>query len=229
MDSQEQEQERAPLPQTLTETEPEPKETEEVSISSQVCDVCLKDNLLASVGILTCSRCKAPFCIHFSSRIDTQYCVSCMSDLSVTKEIITKAYEHYNEETDTTTRYARKARQIRIEGLDWLFAQRKIKLLTDPELDMVVEYHRNYLSLLLVEAEQRRTEKMHRYAGVKIQLPTPTTSTTTTKTTTIKSTKTSSTKKQAQAQAALSVLLQSLTAKGMSVDQITAMLKGAGK
>jgi len=199
--------------------EPTEQPPQEHHVSSQVCDACLENNLITDVGIIECARCSAPYCIHFASKIDQRYCVACFSDFSLEKSVITKTYEHYNEVTDTVRKYARRAREIKIGGMDWLFAQRKIHSLTDAELDMGIEYHRNIQSLLMIEYEQRRNEKMHRYAGVKLAIPTP--STVTTKTTTVKSTKTKSTKAQAQ----LSSLLDSLLAKGMSVDQLASMLK----
>jgi hypothetical protein len=143
-----------------------------------------------------------------------------MSEVSVTVNNISKVYEHYNEITETITKYSRRARQIKIEGSDWLFAQRKIKELSEIELAMVIEYHRTYFQLLLVEDADRKTAKMHRFAGVKIQ---GTSSVSASVTTTVtKSTQTKSTKAAAQ----LSSLLSSMLAKGLKPADIAAMLKG---
>ena len=195
-------------------------EVAEKHISSNVCDVCLGDNLLKAVGVATCNRCNNPFCIHFASKIDIQYCVDCMSDISLRVENVSKVYEHYNEVTNIVSRYSRRARSIKMEGQDWLFAQRKIKTLSDAELAMQIEYHRTSLQLLLVESEERKAAAMQRYAGVKIQ--SPASSVITTVTSTKKVTEAKSTKQSAQ----LSSLLSSMLAKGMTMDQITAMLKG---
>jgi hypothetical protein len=155
-----------------------------------------------------------------------------MSDISVTKQIITKEYCHRDDERGVTSIYRRRAREVKIAGLDWLFAQRRITDLSDMELDLAIEYHRNILSLMISEQESRRNVKMHRYAGVKVSIPTPSTTTvsnTSTTTTTTKKTRVvSKTKQQEQ----LAALLKSITAKGTSIDQIAAMLKkgtGAGK
>ena len=196
---------------------------EEEHFSGKVCASCLSDNLLRVVGIVNCPRCKTAFCLHFTSKIDPQYCLECMSDLSVTKEIVRKEYEFYNETTDKTTKYARRARRIQLEGLDWLFAQRKIPSMSDAELDMAIEYHRVYCNLLLIEAEKRRTEKMHRYANVKVVIPAEGTSTVT-KTTTTKKTKTTSSTK---AQALMSTMFEQLLKQGKSVDEIIKMLGGS--
>ena len=191
-------------------------------LGSHCCDVCIADNLLKNSGIRQCARCMNSYCIHYASKIDPlMYCVSCMSEMTLTRSVVSKTTEHYNEQTDVTTRYTRKAREIKLEGEDWLFSQRKIRDLSDPELDMVIEYHRQYLMLLCDEQERRRMEKMHRHAGVKFTIPTGTaTSSTTTTTTTTKKTvvKTDKAKEKAQA------LIAQLLGAGMSLEQLQATL-----
>jgi len=201
-----------------------PLPPEEPHLTSIVCDVCLELNLTHPAEVVTCLRCGLPFCLHFASKIDVQYCVNCLSDISVSKSIITKTYEHTNEETGVKTFYRRKAREIQIGGLDWLFAQRKISELTDTELDLTIEYHRNILSLMIGEQERKRAEKMHRYAGVKMHIPTPSDSTSVSNstTTTVKKTRTIS-KNKAQEQ--IASILASMQAKGMSIEQIAQLLK----
>ena len=185
--------------------------------NSNVCEACLSENLIKQVGIRSCNKCKKPFCVHYASKIDTQYCVDCMSDVAVTVDKITVTYEHYNEATDTVTTYSRRGKKITIDGFDWLFTQRKIPALTDAELPMAIEYHQTYCRLLIAEAEQRRTEKAHRFAGVKMQ-----TASTSTTTIVSKSTQTKSTKQAAQ----LSALMSAMIAKGMTMEQIKQMLGG---
>lgn len=171
-------------------------------VGSHVCDTCIGDNLLKSCGIRTCARCLNPFCIHFASKVDSlTYCVSCMSAIELTRSIVTKTYEHYNEETDVIRSYTRRAREIKLEGDDWMFAQRRIATLSDAELDMVIEYHRQYLMLLCNEQERRRMERMHRNASVKYVVPTA--SATTTTVTTTKKTKTVKLDKQKEKAAAM--------------------------
>lgn len=198
---------------------------EGVTLGSNVCDICIEDNLTAQAGIQGCKRCGNPFCIHYASKIDPIcYCVDCMSDLTLTKETITKTYVHekWDPKTDTTYQtapYTRRARLIKVGGLDWLFAQRKILTLTDPELDMMIEYHRQLMTQIYAEADRRRTEKAHRYAGVKVVIPSASTQTTQTTTTTVtkKTTKTISSNK---AQAKIDALMASLLASGMSQEDI---------
>lgn len=143
-------------------------------LTSTVCDVCLELNLTHKDQIITCSHCEQAFCFHYASSVDAQYCVNCMSDINVQKNTISKEYIHRDEQGGVTSVYRRKAREVKIGGLSWLFAQRKITELSDVELDMAIEYHRNILSLMISEQEQRRNTKMHRYAGIKA-IPTPTT------------------------------------------------------
>lgn len=214
------EQQHEALQASSEEEKNQPEEVEK-HISSNVCDTCLNDNLLKAVGITNCSRCKQPYCLHYASKIDPQYCVDCMSDLSVTKSIVTKEYTHEDDEGNVISKYSRRARQIVVSGFDWLFAQRKIKTLTDAELDMAIEYHRTICNWMIVESEQRRNEKMHRYANTKVVLPTVGT-TTATSVTTKKTTTTSSTRQKAQ----LSSIMSTLAAKGFTPTQLAELLKG---
>jgi hypothetical protein len=197
------------------------EEAEKDHIASTVCEVCLELNLLTN-SIIACLRCGRAFCYHFASSIDVQYCVNCMSNISITKKVITKTYEGKNQVTGAPTFYRRRAREIKIEGLDWLFAQRRIKDLADVELDMSIEYHRNICSLMLTEAEKRRIERVHRYAGVKIVLPNDSTIITNNTTTTVKKTRTMSKNKGMEQVAAI---LSSMQAKGMSIEDILRTLK----
>ena len=201
------------------ETAPEPQH-----LASCVCEMCQELNLTESGHITHCERCGQPFCFHFTSNIDTAYCVNCMSDVEVTKQTITKEYIHRNAQERVTSVYRRKAREIKINGLDWLFAQRKIIDLSDDELDLSIEYHRNILALQIYEQEVRRTARMHRYAGVHVVAPSASTETTSTTTTTVKKTKTiKKNKKEEQ----LNALLKSmLGAKGMDLSSIEELLKG---
>lgn len=198
------------------------EEEEEVPhLTSLVCEVCNELNLTTKVErIETCMKCGQIFCLHFCSAVDVSYCVNCMSDVWVTKQTVTKSYEHKNEETGAVTYYRRRATDIKIGGLSWLFAQRKIATLSDVELDLDIEYHRNIYSLLIAEAERRRNEKMHRYAGVK-QVRIPSGATVTTKTE-VKKTRTISKNKAAEQAAAI---LSSMKAKGINLDEILKALK----
>jgi len=201
----------------LSDIQPEP---EVPALHELVCDVCIEKNLSERCTI-ECMRCGQIFCLHYASNVDACYCVNCMSDVSVTKQVITKTYESTGQDGEKHF-YRRRARQITIGGLDWLFTQRKIPDYSDAELDLTIEYHRARLELLLSENEKRRAEKMHRYANVKVILPS-TSGTATTTTTTVKKTRTISKNKQ---QEQLTALLKSLQAQGMSVAAIAAALGG---
>lgn len=199
------------LPEPLSETQEE-----------LVCETCFNDNLLKAVGVLKCEKCDKIFCIHFASRIDPRYCVNCMSDASLTVEEIRVIRERYDEQKDKVIKYIRKATKYTIDGNDWMFAQRRIKQLTDPELELALEFHRGLCSLILQEAEARKAEKKHKLAGVKV-IHNPIGSTTvTSSTTTHKTVKTSSTKQSA----AVSALYQMMLAKGLTPEQIATMVKG---
>ena len=190
-------------------------------LTELVCDSCLELNLVTK-SCIKCARCDQSFCLHFASTIDAQYCVNCMSEMAVTKEVMTKTYEHRNTETNETHFYRRKARNIKIEGLDWLFSQRKITELTDNELDLSIEYHRNILNLMIAEQERHRNEKMHRYANVVFKPQKSAMKVTDTTTTTVKKSRTISKDKASEQ---LQAIMKAMLSKGLTVEQIQAMLK----
>jgi hypothetical protein len=193
-------------------------------LTALVCDVCLELNLTHPKSIIECARCGKAFCYHYASSIDVQFCVNCMSDMIVEKSTITKTYEHRNDETGQLSFYRRRAREIKIGGLDWLFAQRKIPELSDTELDLTIEYHRNILGLMIAEQEKKRADKMHRYAGVRIHIPTNSTTDITHSTvTTVKKTRTISKNKATEQ---LATILKDLLAKGMTPEAIAKMVGG---
>lgn len=105
-----------------------------------------------------------------------------------------------------------------MSGNDWIFVQRKVHELTSAELEVYVEYHRQYLGLLQNEQESRKAEKAHGLIPSSIHLASPTTTRTTTSTeTTIKKTTTTKINKKAEQAKAL---LQSMLAQGFSLEDI---------
>lgn len=199
----------------------------ETELINHVCVGCQEANLLTEIKISRCIDCNKLYCIHFASNIDPAKCIECLSNVTMLKEIVTKTYEHYNEETDVVTVYKRRAKSIRLEGMDWLFAQRKIKDMSDDSLELAIEYHRQLLyNGLIAERDARRVKYAHRNAGLSLPAVSPqkdqaAESTTTTKVTKqIKSTKTTAT---------ANGLLQSMLAQGFSAEQIMKMLAGVKK
>lgn len=202
------------------------------SAISKTCRNCQVANLSEDVRIARCKRCSSIYCVHFASSIDPAFCVECLSNVTLNKEIITKTYthEHYDEETDTTTttEYKRRAKSIRLEGLDWLFIQRKIVQMRDEELELAIEYHREILHAMLAEREDRKAKFLHRYAGVKPSTETVNIDGSTT--TTVKKTRTiSSTKAAATASSVLESMLNSGTDAATLLKMLEGLQKGVTK
>lgn len=207
----------------------QPASADEFHIAATVCDSCMELNLTTK-SVIRCARCEQAFCLHYASKIDVQYCVNCMASVDVTKQVIVKEYIHEDKERGVTQIYRRKAREIKIGGLDWLFAQRKIATLNNTELDMVIEYHRNIMQLLLAEQERKRLEYLHRNAKVKYVSPVrppsnsdgsvKVTNTKTTRTTT-KQTKTMSKSKETEQ---IGALLGQLKAKGINLNDLAKLI-----
>lgn len=206
---------------TLGEVSQAPKE------QRKLCEVCIEDNLISKVGIIRCERCHESFCIHFASSIDPQSCCFCLHDVSVTVDTIHKTTEHYNEETDTVTTKTRKAKSIKLGGMHWLFVQRKIRDLSDAELEVAIEYHHAIHDGMILERDQRRIEHFHRNAGKKFVPPTSVTSgTETTETVITKKTRTTKIKTPNAPEINATAVLQSLLKSGMSLEQIAKMIAG---
>lgn len=196
-------------------------------IENSVCVSCQEANLLTEIKIARCQDCNRLYCVHFASNIDPARCVECLSNVSMVKEVVTKSYEHYNEETDVVTVYKRRAKSIRLEGMDWLFAQRKIKDMSDDSLELSIEYHRQLLfNGLIAEREARRVKYAHRNAGLPLPAVSPQKDLATEATTTTKVTKSI---KSTKGTATAAGILASLTAQGLSVEQIMKMIQGVKK
>lgn len=135
-----------------------------------ICILCREVNLTDRVVFNTCKRCGETYCLHYASTIDPGYCTHCLHDVQVREEIVTKTETHYNEETDKTYTKTRRAKRISLGGMHWLFQARKIQMMTDLELELAIEYHRDTLNSMLYERDERRSQKAHRNAGKPLPL-----------------------------------------------------------
>jgi alkylhydroperoxidase family enzyme len=115
-----------------------------------------------------CAKCAVVFCKHFASSTDYRYCANCISDFRIKETIIEKIVEH--ERPDGTISFSRKyqARQIMLQGTDWLFAAHKIEDMDDAEVEATIEYHRANVGLLLDERQSRQHERYKKLAGIKV-------------------------------------------------------------
>lgn len=128
-----------------------------------VCDVCKEEEHEL------CKRCGIAYCKHFASAIDFHYCGNCLGDFSVVETIETKVTEYTDAAGNITSRKRQLARNLKLTGTDWLFAQYAIENLTDEELLQTIEYHRNIASMMLLERETRKMEKYKKLAGIKVR------------------------------------------------------------
>lgn len=131
----------------------------------QVCVACRELNLTDQVTFNNCKGCGQVYCLHYASTIDPAYCTECLHDVTVKEETIVKTQESYNPESDKIYSRTRRAKKITLGGMHWLFQTRKIDTLTDLELDLAIEYHRDILNQMLLEREERRIQKFHRNRG----------------------------------------------------------------
>lgn len=195
-------------------------------LDNLVCDSCLERNLTEPIHEQTCVNCGELYCIHHASVVDPVHCSQCVDDVQMEEHEIHKVSTHHTPAGQVSTR-SRKARQITIGGLHWLFAQRKIPTLTDDQLSLAIQYHRALYESLNYERDKRRIESFHRNSGVKFS----TGSTTTSNSTSTVTRKTRSIKNVKPEVAAenLAQIMQNLLKSGLSPADIKSLLLGAKK
>jgi len=116
----------------------------------------------------SCIKCAVVFCRHYASAIDIRFCANCIGEVAVKESILEKVIEH--TKPDGTISFSRKfqSKMIKLEGVDWLFANHLIEDMTDAEIDGAVEYHRANVDLMLMERESRKQERIRKLASVKV-------------------------------------------------------------
>lgn len=115
-----------------------------------------------------CKKCGVVHCKHYASVTDVRFCGNCISDFTIKETIIEKIVEH--ERPDGSISFSRKyqARNIKLEGTDWLFAAHLLSEMTDQEIEATIEFHRANVGLLLDERQSRQHERYKKLAGIKI-------------------------------------------------------------
>lgn len=207
---------------------PEPELPTIEPLDNLVCDICLELNLTEAVHIQKCVVCEESYCTHHASIVDPTHCAECLHDVTVTFETIKKTETHLNHVTNQPYTRTRKARQIKLGGMHWLFAQRKIGDMNDQELALAIEYHRAYYDALIYEREKRRIDNFHRNANKQYKVNSSS-STTVTSTTVVKKSKTVTGTKPKTQEVNLSAALQLLLKQGFTMEQIKGMITGVKK
>lgn len=199
-------------------------------LDNLVCDICLELNLTEDIHVQKCVVCEESYCTHHTSIVDPTHCAECLHDVSVTFETIRKTETHINQLTNQPYTRTRKARSIKLGGMHWLFAQRKIDEMNDQELALAIEYHRAYYDALIYEREKRRIDNFHRNAKRAYKINQPgSSSTTVTSTTVIKKSKIVTGNKPKTQEVNLGAALQLLLKQGFTMEQIKGMVTGGKK
>lgn len=205
----------------------------------RACDLCI------SIGPLkVCKKCHLEFCPHFASKFDFQFCIYCMHDVILEDSIIRKEIVTKSLSGKKTFTRVMKARHLVFKGQDWMFAAKRILDMSDEELGVTIEYHREIFGEMINEMETRKIannkkaiNKMMRNSTLKIPtvrgmntdgtiigMESQVITETTVKRTRITATQTNST------QVALAGIIAVFKAQGLSGEQIKAKLMSmAGK
>lgn len=180
-----------------------------------ICEVCKEEEHKQ------CKRCGVAFCRHHASTIDFRYCALCLEDFSVVETIETKTTEYRNENGVVTSRRRQVAKNLKLIGTDWLFAQHAVENLTDEELTDTIEYHRNIASLMLMERETRRTEYFHKLGSYKVRVIDKSVADTTGAT----KDKKKKAEKKAPDQSAILAAFELLTGKKLTPEELAALMQ----
>jgi hypothetical protein len=118
-----------------------------------------------------CKKCNITYCPCFASKVDIRFCANCMGDFKVRNTIVEKEVEYLKP--DGTVYFQRKyqAMAIKLEGTDWLFTAENLLNLSDEDIEATIEYHKANYSIMLMERENRKTERMNKLASQKILPP----------------------------------------------------------
>jgi len=75
-----------------------------------------------------------------------------------------------HEKEDGTISLNRKSRctHMQLTGNDWLFASHLIETMSDQEIEESIEWHRNNISVMLMEREARKMERYRKLAGINV-------------------------------------------------------------
>lgn len=113
-----------------------------------------------------CIKCQNFYCILHTSHISPNLCHGCFKGLQVIiDEHFTKTVEVYNEATDTVRTVKSEARQVRLDGPDYVWYSVIIQQATDQELMEVLEFHKFMVSLIENQRDVRKVEKIQKLRG----------------------------------------------------------------
>jgi hypothetical protein len=132
------------------------------------CAVCEKE--VEDSHVKQCQKCGVMYCPHFASNTDVRYCGNCLDDFRLVETIEIKTTEQVNEDGKIISSKRRVAKNLKLQGTDWLFAAAKISTLSDEEILASIEYHREIFNSLLLERETRRIEYFKKLNNVKSNL-----------------------------------------------------------
>lgn len=137
---------------------------------SDTIPVCLNcENSEAPMNVhKMCLKCGVAYCVHYASEVDIRFCGNCLSDFRVIESIEIKTVERVASDGEVVSRKRQTARNIRLEGMDWLFQAQKISTMTDEDILNAIEYHSAIKSLLINEREERKVEHFKKLQGIRI-------------------------------------------------------------
>lgn len=123
---------------------------EEQVPKSQLCYLCDRADIVGE-----CARCGKKYCALDTSKLDSRYCNECMSDIIIEDTTFTKTSQTYDDITDTIHTETRTCRDVTFNGIDWMFACKRLSEMSDVEAKIELEYHRAMVHFLESDLLQR--------------------------------------------------------------------------
>lgn len=108
-----------------------------------------------------CKKCNRTYCDTDASKLDPNYCIECLNDVTINDKVIMKDEEDYDPYGDQMFRRNFKVRIITLQGDDWRFFSEAIHRQNDNQLVDSINYHRGMVSMLETELAQRRVDKIN--------------------------------------------------------------------
>lgn len=120
-----------------------------------------------------CTKCNIVYCVHYASDVDIRFCGNCLADFRVIETIEIKTTDRVMPNGAVISRKRQVARNIKLEGMDWLFQAQKISTMTDEDILNSIEYHNAIKSLLMNEREERRIVHFKQLSQIKLPTSLP--------------------------------------------------------